>query len=158
MPRQTAATGGRGAALAGTLHDAETRQLEEFIKKRSKALDGDISEMRKKLGGVKADDALGTLGAAATFDKMKISGVSLLTHSQGTTGAAGGGSSSSSSSELDAAAARRAEMERTLAASSQPRAATMKDRLGTFLARIKISKSTWVRCWSALMIKKTLND
>ena len=131
--RSTAAA----SALAGTLHDAETRQLEDFIKKRSKALDGDISEMRKRLSKG-APDQLASGGGVftpASVEAIQISGVGLSTHSQGSASAA----IEASSSELDAAAARnRAVFERSQPV--QPRAATMKDRLGTFLARIKIRK------------------
>jgi hypothetical protein len=146
MPK-AAETKGRGTALAGTLHDAETRQLEDFIRKRSKALDGDINEMRRRLGGKLANDPTtvgveldgGNFIAPVNVEGMKISGVSLLTHSQGM--AVGANDSPIAEQE---AAARKAAMER--AQPPLPRAASMKDRLGTFLARIKISKLVASRC------------
>ena len=40
----------KAAGLSGTLHDAESKQLEQFVKSRSKDLDREIEQMKKRLG------------------------------------------------------------------------------------------------------------
>jgi len=126
----------RATALAGTLHDAETRQLAEFIAKRSKTLDSDINEMRKRLGSrISGESAAGLPSgtfSAALSDSMKVDGHSLLTHAQGSVT-----QEQFDQQETQNAATFRAT---SITPAAQPRAATMRDRLGTFLARIKISK------------------
>jgi hypothetical protein len=129
----------RAAHLSGTLHAEESRQLADFIAKRSKTLDSDINEMRKRLGSRLAGESAtglpsGTFSAALS-DTMKVDGHSLTAHTQG---------SSLQDHHTDEQIAMNASTirgtDRSMTPAAQPRAATMRDRLGTFLARIKISK------------------
>lgn len=124
--------------LAGTLHDAETRQVEDFIRQRSKVLDSDISAMRKRLG-------LG-IGGGAKSEKLGEGIPNVLSSVEGM------GASTSMTTSLrvlrDEApvfsghdtSAPHIRPGPAGGVSSPPRAASMKDRLGTFLARIKIRK------------------
>ena len=124
-------------ALAGTLHDAETRQVEDFIRQRSKALDSDISAMRRRLGMGGAGKT-GVLGEGIPNVLSTVEGM---------------GTSTSVSTSLralrdevpvfsghDTSAAQTRFGAGSSGQYSPPRAASMKDRLGTFLARIKIRK------------------
>lgn len=125
-------------ALAGTLHDAETRQVEDFIRQRSKALDSDISAMRTRLGMGGGAGKVGVLGEGIPNVLSTVEGM---------------GTSTSVSTSLralrdeapvfsghDTSAAQTRSLSAGGGQHSPPRAATMKDRLGTFLARIKIRK------------------
>lgn len=147
---------GRAAnALAGTLHDAETRQLEDFIKKRSKVLDSDINEMRRKLGasGKMLGESIPYVQGSAILETIKVDGVSVLSHSHMQ-------EKSAPFSGQDAMPVSRAsgaeghplhltpfgtttlDAARAHGMDSPPRVSAMKKRLGTFLARIKIREFT----------------
>jgi hypothetical protein len=58
-----------------TLHDAETRQLESFIKSRSKELDMDINSLRKKMGTTHESIENDSLKSKVTASDLNVIGV-----------------------------------------------------------------------------------
>jgi len=155
------------SVLAHTLHDAETAQLNEFLKSRNRAVDQEIEQMRKRLG---ASGALGGGGGGGSGGELDDDGggrgsSSFLRNFQGSiqgrnfTGGGGGGGGGGGNMYPDedsqtsrnmafsqsfggrGAAAGEEEVGGFVAAlsgSPAPRAAGMRDKLGSILSRIKI--------------------